>query len=312
MAKTTIRRSRWRSYAFLLLNTLVWGAALIFVKPALDITTPMRFLLYRYFFAVLFSLPMLFYYWPKIKQKATALKRISALELLGTTIALSLLYIGLDRTSAIEASLLATTTPLFIVLAGVIFLRERQERIESIGLTLAFSGTILITLIPLLLNGSLQNSISLSGNLLILACNVATAAYFILAKKYYHGLPKLFVTTIGFYLGLSTFFLLSWFEAGYSMTNLWSTILADFSTMPVWFASLYMAVFGSIIGLTAYIKGQEGIEASEASLFWYLQPLIYLPMGVMLLQETLYPIQLIGLGLILAGVIVAEQRSSTT
>jgi drug/metabolite transporter (DMT)-like permease len=304
------RPSRWKSYFFLLINTIVWGAALIIVKPALDVTTPMRFLLYRYFFAAIFALPFLFYYWPKVSNKFQVLKRISALELIGTTLGLSLLYIGLERTSAIEASLLATTTPIFIVLAGVLFLRERQERVESIGLSLAFGGTLLITIIPLLQNGSLQDSISLSCNLLIIGCNIATAAYFILAKKYYHGLPKLFVTTIGFFLGLVSFFFLSLLEVA-SLTGLALAIVQDFTAPSVWFASLYMALFGSIIGLTAYIKGQEGVEASEASLFWYLQPLIYLPLGIVLLAEQVYPIQIIGLGLILAGVLMAEQRTYT-
>ena len=73
-----------------------------------------------------------------------------------------------------------------------------------------------------------------------------------------------------------------------------------------------MAIFGSVIGLIAYIKGQDKIEASEASLFSYLQPLIYLPLGVLLLKENISPQQLIGLGLIIIGVITAEKKPTQT
>jgi drug/metabolite transporter (DMT)-like permease len=69
-----------------------------------------------------------------------------------------------------------------------------------------------------------------------------------------------------------------------------------------------MAIPGSVIGLISYIEGQDRIEASEASLFVYLQPLIYLPLGLILLQEKIFTQQLVGLGLILLGVIVAEKR----
>ena len=70
-----------------------------------------------------------------------------------------------------------------------------------------------------------------------------------------------------------------------------------------------MAIFGSIIGFTAYLKGQEGIEASEATLFTYLQPLIYIPMGILLLHENVSLIQIISLMIILIGVLIAEKRN---
>ena len=74
-------------------------------------------------------------------------------------------------------------------------------------------------------------------------------------------------------------------------------------------ASGYMAIFGSIIGFTAYLKGQEGIEASEATLFTYLQPLIYIPLGILLLNEKVHPVQIGSLFIILFGVIIAEKRA---
>lgn len=71
-----------------------------------------------------------------------------------------------------------------------------------------------------------------------------------------------------------------------------------------------MAVFGSIVGLTAYIQGQDGIESSEASLFWYLQPLIAIPLAFIVLGEKALPLQWLGLGLVLIGVAIAERRTS--
>lgn len=303
------RTSRLQSYLFLLVNTLTWGAAAVIVKPAFITTTPFRFLLYRYILAVLLSLPLLWHYWPKIKQRVQQLKTIAVLELIGTTVALTLFYFGLDRTTAIEASLIATTMPLFVTVLGVLFLREKLEKRERYGLGLAFTGTILLTLLPIWHGDTAIDGISITGNMLIVGQNVVAATYFILAKKFYKQLPKLFVTTISFYVGLTTFFALSLLEAGGSWRELVAAIVVDIQSVPVWIASVYMALFGSIIGLTAYIKGQDGIEASEASLFWYLEPLVYFPLGIILLGERVFPLQLLSLAVILVGVVIAESRS---
>ncbi|MBD3279580.1 MAG: EamA family transporter [Candidatus Pacebacteria bacterium] len=303
--KTTVRL---KSYFLLIINTLVWGASLIIVKPALEFTSPFRYLFYRYIGAVVFSLPILWYYWPKINQKTQQILTISKIELVGTTLALSLLYFGLAKTSAIEASLLTTTAPIFAIVAGIALLKEREEKHEFFGLILAFCGTILLTVLPVLNGFAQQQGISLTGNLLIIGQNISTAVYFVWAKKAYRNLPKLFVTTISFYVGLTSFMILSFSEAEFSITKLINQVSLDLQHWQVWLAGLYMALFGSIIGLTAYIKGQDGIEVSEASLFWYLQPLVYIPLGMFFLQETVNWLQGLALALILGGVILAEQR----
>lgn len=298
--------SRWAAYGFLLITTVCWGASLIMVKPALDFTTPYRFLLYRYAIASMLSIGFIWHYWPRIQHKIQTLKTITQLELIGVTLTLALLYQGLDRTSAVEASLITTTVPVFITLGGIWFLRERQEKHEWLGLLLALAGTLVLTLWPSWGSTALEQQFSLTGNLLIVGQNITTAAYFILAKKYYQTWPKLFVASISFVVGLISFAFLSWSEANWNLGGLLQLIQSDWQHPTVWWASMYMAVFGSIIGLTAYIKGQSGVEASEASVFWYLEPLVYVPLGFWLLQEKIQPFQIFGLALILIGVATAE------
>ena len=302
------KQSRITSYAFMIINTIVWGASLILVKPAFEVTTPFRFLLYRYILASALSLPILIHYLSKIKNLKQALTKITLIELLGGTLALSLLYSGLSMTSAIEASLITTTTPIFVSILAVMILKEKEERHEVVGLTIAFIGTLALTILPIM-NGHAQlNNISLTGNLLVVAQNIAVALYYVLAKKHNQQMPKMFVAALSFYVCLITFVPLSAFEAG-GISQLISAIGQDLQHISVWVASGYMAIFGSIIGFTSYLKGQEGLEASEATLFSYLQPLVYIPMGILLLNESISLVQVGSLLIILLGVIVAEKRS---
>lgn len=304
---------RAQSYGFMLVNTFLWSLPFLVVKPALDVTTPNRIMLYRYGLAVICSLPILWYYlgWKKYRLQLAHYVKITLIELLGSVLALALLYSGLKYVGAIEAGLLGASSPILITLGGVLLLKERQEKNESIGLFLAFIGTILLIFNPVLSFGESIGSISLLGSGLIIGSHVLNMFYFPLMKKYYHGLPKLLVATIGFYVAALGFLLLSWWEAG-SMAALSQTVIQELQVTSVFSAGIYMAVFGSIIGLTAYIKGQDGIEASEASWFTYLQPLIYIPAGILWLQESVSLLQLVALGIVSFGVYFASKRSVTT
>jgi len=292
----------------MLINTVVWGAAFVFVKPSLSITTPFRFLLYRYILAVLLSLPILWHYRTYFKKVKSVLKVIIFTEALGTTFALALLYLGLEKTSAIEANLLTSTTPILMTIASIWFLKEKEEKNEALGLLLAATGSILLVIIPILIKGEFLGFTSVIGNMLIFFSMVINVIYLILIKKTYHHLPMFLISSLSFYVGLISFLFLSIAESNFSATQLAGAVMTDITHPEVWLAAIYMAFLGSIIGLTAYYKGQDGIEASEASLFTYLQPIIAIPLGILILKEHIYSLQLVAIVIIILGVLIAETR----
>ncbi len=304
-----LKAKRAQAYLFLLLNTLVWGAFIPIVKLGFNDSeiTPFRFLLYRFVLAGLLATPIVWHYWQKLKTSQVKLARILLLETLQVTVGMSFLYLGLKETSALETNLIATSLPLFIIVGGIFFLGEKQEKQEWLGLLLALIGTLVITLEPGW-HGADGFGGSIRGNLLILGYNVSTAAYFLLAKKYYRKVPKLLISGLSFYVGALTFAGFAFLEAGASWSKLLSQVQIDLSSSLVWGVIVYAAVFGSIIGLTAYIKGQDGIEASEASLFTYLQPAIYIPLGYFLLRETASWWKIFALVIITLGVYIASKK----
>ncbi len=253
--------------------------------------------------------PLIMSYYRKLNRPWQKTGKILLLESLQTTLGLSLLYLGLAQTTALETNLISTGLPVLVIIGGILFLREKQERHERLGLVLAVIGTLIITLEPLWL-GQDHFRGSLIGNLLVLGYNLINAIYLLLAKVHYRQLPKLFVAGISFYLGIISFAILSYFEAKQLGTNLLQLISADLHSPLAWGVIAYAAIFGSIIGLTSYIKGQDGIEASEASLFNYLQPAIYIPLGMLLLGEQASLWQIVSLVVIILGVVTASRPKS--
>ncbi len=299
---------RWQSYGLLLVNVICWGAALPIVKPAFNHTTPFRYLFYRFVIASFLTIPLM---WRFAQQHEITFKRIKTivlLELFGSVLGYAILYTGLSMTTSLEASLIVTASPIFTVLAGMLYLHEREEAHEWIGLLLAFAGTIMITIAPVLMGKTAFSFMSFTGNAMIVVQNITSAIYFVLAKKHYDEYPKLLVSGISYLLCMFSFGLLSIWQLGFNSSQFALTITQDLSHPSVWFAALYMAIVGSIIAGTAYLKGQESIEASEACLFGYLSPLVYFPMSILFLHEKFTFYDAVGLAIVIFGVAFAELR----
>lgn len=291
---------RTKAYLALTTTTLIWGAALPIVKPALEFITPNQFLFFRYLIAAPILFPFFIYYLFKLKLKLKTLLKISLLEFIGAPLTLAILYQGVKLTTSIEASLIGATGPIFTVLGGIIFLKEKEEKREWWGLAVSFLGTLILIFQPLLSRNQ-QLNFSFTGNLLIIIQNIIWTAYLLLAKKHYQKIPKIFISSLSYLIALITFFTIL------QLTNL-NTPLSLLFIPSVKIATIYMGLLGSIIGFTLYIYGQNLIEASEACLFTYLQGVIAIPFSIWLLQEQVYWTQIIAIAIISIGVILAEYR----
>ncbi len=294
----------------LLTNTVCWGAALPVVKPALDLTTPFQHLFTRYVIACFLTLPLLAWYLWKQPGLIKSIPMIIGLEIIGTVAALGLLYEGLSRTSALDAGIIVTTAPVFIVLGGILFLHEKQKMNEWIGLFMSLFGTLILTLYSGLDDWRAGIPFLFTGSILLVLQNVAEAGFFLTAKRRYASLPKLFVTAVSFWVGLIGFALLGMLKLKLGPTAFALDTWQDFQQPSAIFAATYMAIFGSIIGLTTYIAGQNLIEASEASIFRYLQPLVYIPLAIFLLGEKFNVVTITALAFIALGVYLAEYRKT--
>ena len=292
---------RTKAYLALLTTTILWGAAFPIIKPSYDHISPFQFLFFRYLIAAPLTLPFLIYYFKKLKPTLKQSINIILLELLGASFALAILYVGLAKTTALEASLIAATSPVITTLGGIIFLKEREEKKEWIGLIISFLGSLILVFEPIFNDQSLLKTFSLSGNLIILSYNFIIAAYYLLAKKHYKNLPKIFVTSTSYLISLITFSVIL------AVTKT-PTPLSLLKIPSVAIATIYMAIPGSIIALTARIYGQNLIEASEASLFQYLQAVVAIPTVFFLLNQTPTTGQLIAIIVILIGVFLGEYR----
>lgn len=286
-------KNRNLAYVILLLNTAIWGISAPIIKYSFQFITPSLFLFYRYFIASLIFLPIFLIYRSKTNHRINHLQTF-LVALIGTPFVLLPLFYGLNQTTAVEASILEASSPIFTILMCILFLKETLKPKEWKGLAIALVGTFIIAIEPLI-SGQNHIQLSIQGNLLIILSNIIWTAFLLLSKKF--KVNSVYLSFYSFVVSIPFFFFIT------SSQNL------SFSLNPQALPGiLFMAIGGSIIAFWAYQEGQKRIEASEAAIFTYLKPAFAIPLSIIWLREAFSPVAIIATVFIIVGVFISEKR----
>ncbi len=288
--------ARIRAYILLLIAVAIWGFAGPVIKFTLGYFDPIVFLTYRFGLttAILFPVWLISEHrksWPRLNPADWLSLIISGL--LGTTLQLLLLFEGFKLTTSLEGIIITSTSPILVAIAGAFWLRDHITLREKIGLIAAFIGSIIVVVGP-------GPAGSLWGNFLILLSNLAWVGYVILSKKQLrHALSPLFITMFNFLVGFISMSIILFL----THPNLYSLLSTPYSAH---LGVIYMALLSGALAYYLYQAGQKSIEASEANVFLYLQPLFAAPLAYLWLHEYITLPLAIGSAVIAAGVIVSE------
>jgi drug/metabolite transporter (DMT)-like permease len=82
-------------------------------------------------------------------------------------------------------------------------------------------------------------------------------------------------------------------------------------TRPVWMAVLYLAICGSLASYTSYLFLLRNVRLSTVATYAYINPVVAVVLGSLLLNESLQPMQLAGMIIVLVSVaVVAAPKPS--
>jgi len=305
---------RNKAYLSLLITAAIWGIAGPVIKHTLQFIPLFTFLFWRFLLASIIFLPFLIWRAKKEKETLRSLLPIIPIGFLGIPLCLTFVFLGFERTTALDGTILSALAPIFIVLAGVFFLKERVTKLETLGLVIAIAGSIVMISQPIL-EGSAFAQKNLLGNLLIILSDIVWTVYIIASKKEFKKHSPFVITAVSFITGLVAILPFALYEQ-LAIVDWQKSVLLYMSPQPLFWLNpaglwglLYMVIFSSIIGYFAFESGLKSIEASEASLFAYLQPIFAAPAAVFWLGERITLPFLIGAGIIALGVFLSEYRS---
>lgn len=293
------------AYLALIISSVIWGIASPVIKYTLNYLSPISFLYFRFLIvSIIMFIPIIL----RVRKIGVPKENIMIyifLGLLCTPINLILFFVGIEKTTSMDASLINTISPILVVLCGAYFLKEKINNYEKAGTVLALIGTI-FTLIEPLINNNKTIGSSIWGNFLVLLSALEWVYFIILTKKFHKDkIDPLLLTGFSFFLGFLIMLPLHLFEITKYPVSLFSLNTGAILGL------LFMAVFSSAVAYFAYIYGLTIIEASKAGVFSYLQPVFAIPVSILILHEKLTLPFLAGAFLITVGVILCEHNSNS-
>lgn len=239
---------------------------------------PVGLSFWRWLFGALVMLPFVY---PGLKAAAPIIREhVRPLAFLGCMIMTSttLVLVGLNFTTAINASIINVTQPVFTVLLALLFLHDRLRLSQLIGVALGLVGVVAMIAkmdLNLLLHLKFNN-----GDILVLLGSIGYAVYSININKIPGALgpaESLFVIIVSGCLILTPFYIIETFA--YKPVPLNLTALS---------AIVAMALTASVFGMLAWNQGNRLIGPSRAGTFVNLIPIFAALLAIVFLDERLY------------------------
>lgn len=287
----------WKYIALLALAPAFWAGNQVVGRGVSGDISPIALNFWRWSvaFAVIsvVAAPGIRRSWPVIRAN---LGKLAVLALAGANMFQILIYWGLNHTTAINAVMLNSSLPVYMIAISWLLLRDRVTWLQVTGGVISFAGVLVI-----ISNGSLEAIRNISfgfGDLIIVFAMPLWALYSVLIRRWPLPLPATHLIAVLAFLGVVFMMPLYAFDLlvlGNSFEPTGGTVIAI----------IYIGVFASVIGILFWNAGVGHVGANIASFMYHLLPAYGTILAIVFLGEALQTFHVVGLGLILGGVFLS-------
>jgi drug/metabolite transporter (DMT)-like permease len=191
-------------------------------------------------------------------------------------------FYGIQYTSAVNATILFNSNPLFVAVMATVLKWEKFTTSAVVGILLGIFGIILVS--------GFMMDIHVWGDVLVLAGAFGWAVYTLLSYTL-RGSSSLSVTTSSLFWGLLWFAPFMWrISGGSTMTG------------EAWLWILYIGIIPTATAFVCYVKAVEVIGSTRASVFQYLAPAVAVVLSLGLGLEKVSVYHVIGILFIVVGI----------
>lgn len=289
-----------RALGALVVASACWASANLFAKAGLATLPPMTLLAIQLAAAtaVLWVALLVRGY-----RRPARMGLIATMGVLEPAIAYAAVNLGLTLTSASDASLLAGTETVFVVLLAWMFLGQRPSARTLGAVALAVAGVMVIS-------GSAPSTDALAGNALVLLGALSAAGYVVVASRVAPDSDALALTAHQFLFGTiasAPFIAVQW--------SLDGPVVPASAPASAWVWATLAGIVGLALSFLLYNYALANVSSTTAGLSLTLIPVFGVLGAVLFLGEPLRLVQLAGAALILLGLIAystATRAASTT
>ena len=300
MRDPQVSGSRALAFSLLGLSSLFWAGNWVIGRALRDAFDPVALNFWRWLVAALILAPFAL---PGLSAQRRAIRRsaglLALLAFTGVALFHTLVYLGLRTTTTVNAVLLNSSAPLFMLLCSWSIERERASRRQVAGMLISFAGILVI-----LSRGDLRSLLQLdvhAGDMWILLAMPVWGIYSVLLNRrppQLDGIGLLFLISVAGVLLLAPVFAL---ETMYAPPRRPTAVESA--------GVLYVALFASVGAYICWNRGVSIVGANAAGFTLHLLPVFGTVLAMVFLNESFHVFHAAGIATILLGVVVATRAA---
>jgi drug/metabolite transporter (DMT)-like permease len=279
----------------------IWGGMYVVSKVVLDIIPPFSLLSLRLILGVICLAVIVFIRRHRESSNREILYAL-CVGFVGYGISLGFQFTGTRLSTAANASLVTSASPVFILLFGIWLLKERVTWTRIAALLLASAGVVAVVDPRELILGGEQ----VLGNVILIGAALTWGLYSVLIKVLAGRGSTLEVSLYAFIGGLPLSISVAYFER---QTIHWQAIDGG-----ILLGVLYLGVISTALAMYLWNFALASLDAGVVALLFFAQPIVGATLGAIFLGEILDLGFWVGAVLISAGLLLAarEQQQSAS
>lgn len=279
----------------LIAANVIWGAAPPVFKWSLRDIHPFTLAILRFGIAAAIFLPLAY---TKLFVRPKDFFKLILIGFFGIFVNITFFFLGLPYAPSINASIIGSAGPIFIILATIYIIHHKVKRKIITGAYVGLLGVLVLIFVPLLRSGA---QIAAVGNLFFIISVLGTVIQTILARRLLKKYAAVTVTFWSFFIG--TLFFLPFFISEVQTYG----FLPNISYQGI-VGILFGALLSSAIAYHLYYWSLKFLHATEVSVFVYIDPIVTILIAAPLLGERPDFTFLVGAVLVFGGIFIAEGR----
>ncbi|MGA2050343.1 MAG: EamA family transporter [Terracidiphilus sp.] len=288
-------RATWKTLLAFAIIYFVWGSTFLAIRVGVHEVPPLLLAAMRFSVA---GAILFFWMIAKGERLPSGRQWVSAILLAFLIFVLDygLLFWAEQRVPSGLAAVMMATIPVFIALAEIVILRtQRLSARLAFALLIGIGGVVVLVSRSLNLGGTAIDTV---GALALIGGSISWSVASVLTRKL--PLPESKVMSSG-----------SQMLAGGVMLTLAAAVLGEFRdfhpaavSREAWFSLIYLIVFGSIVGFTAYVWLIHHESPTKVGTYAYVNPVVAVVVGYFLGGESIGLRTILGTMFVLISVVV--------
>jgi len=287
------------AYICLLIAMVLWASTFVALKLAFRAYDPMVVIFGRMFIASLCAVFFPFAFKSIKHVRRSDIKYIALMAFCEPCLYFIFEAKALVYTSASQAGMITTMMPLMTAIGAWFFLKEHISIRTCIGFLVAGTGALWLSMAS---EPGPHGPNPLLGNFLEFLAMACAAGYGLCLKKLTNRYTPLFLAFMQTFAG-ALFYFPALFLPGTELPSQIDPVSLS--------AIVYLGVVVTVGAYGLYNVGVSRIPASQAASFVNLIPVITLVMSAIILGERFTTVQYLASFLVLAGVILTQDHSTT-